>query len=173
MSSRIEALRRAKGLSLRQLAEWSGLSEERLRRIEDGDILPGDVLLPDAVAIASALDVSVETVLGLDSGPGSIATNIRIREILIELYQLLGIAGREQLPKAYDWLASSIPTQMISSSLRLDLYVMAGEGMPYELCMRTHDVNIPLGSFADRDALRGYLMDIERPYDLAWRGVTK
>jgi transcriptional regulator with XRE-family HTH domain len=64
---RIKALREAMGLSLRDLAERSGVSAPMLSQVERGDTSP---TLAVAAKIASGLELSLSQLLRLDEGDG-------------------------------------------------------------------------------------------------------
>jgi transcriptional regulator with XRE-family HTH domain len=64
---RIKALREAMGLSLRDLAERSGVSAPMLSQVERGDTSP---TLAVAAKIASGVELSLSQLLRLDEGDG-------------------------------------------------------------------------------------------------------
>jgi transcriptional regulator with XRE-family HTH domain len=64
---RVKALREAMGLSLRDLAERTGVSAPMLSQVERGDTSP---TLTVAGRIASGLDLSLSQLLRLDEGEG-------------------------------------------------------------------------------------------------------
>src|SRR3954467_13822438 len=69
VGNRIRALREGMGLSLRDLAERSGVSAPMLSQVERGDTSP---TLSVAAKIASGLELSLSQLLRLDEG-GSVA----------------------------------------------------------------------------------------------------
>lgn len=69
--NRIGPLRKAKGLTLEQLAERSGLSVAYLSRLQSGERM---LSVPNAERIARALEVSTTEVLGLEGPNGDPVT---------------------------------------------------------------------------------------------------
>jgi XRE family transcriptional regulator, regulator of sulfur utilization len=67
VGSRVRALREAMGLSLRDLAERSGVSAQMLSQVERGETSP---TLAVAGRIASGLELSLSQLLRLDEGDG-------------------------------------------------------------------------------------------------------
>jgi XRE family transcriptional regulator, regulator of sulfur utilization len=67
VGSRVKALREAMGLSLRDLAERTGVSAPMLSQVERGDTSP---TLTVAGRIASGLELSLSQLLRLDEGEG-------------------------------------------------------------------------------------------------------
>src|SRR2546425_2393781 len=67
VGQRVRALREAMGLSLRDLAERSGVSAPMLSQVERGETSP---TLAVASRIAAGLDLSLSQLLRLDEGDG-------------------------------------------------------------------------------------------------------
>ena len=67
IGARVKALREASGLSLRDLAERSGVSAPMLSQVERGETSP---TLTVAARIASGLDLRLSQLLRLDEGDG-------------------------------------------------------------------------------------------------------
>ena len=55
--------RQAAGLTQKQLAERSGLGHRWIQKLENGEILPGNILLRNAVALIEALEIAPEELL--------------------------------------------------------------------------------------------------------------
>lgn len=75
VGDRIRELRRAQGLSQDQLAEMANLNRVTVARYESGRIEPGAQAL---IRIAAAMDVSVDELLGLESGGDQDSVFLRI-----------------------------------------------------------------------------------------------
>ena len=69
IGSRVRALRDAMDLSLRDLAERSGVSAPMLSQVERGDTSP---TLQVAARIAAGLELTLSQLLRLDEGPGRV-----------------------------------------------------------------------------------------------------
>src|SRR3954454_12601088 len=67
VGSRVRALREGMGLSLRDLAERTGVSAQMLSQVERGETSP---TLAVAGRIASGLELSLSQLLRLDEGDG-------------------------------------------------------------------------------------------------------
>jgi transcriptional regulator with XRE-family HTH domain len=70
LGARVRALREAEGLSLRDLAERSGVSAPMLSQVERGETSPTVAV---AERIAAGLDLRLSQLLRLDEGGGSVA----------------------------------------------------------------------------------------------------
>ena len=104
MGGRVRALREAMGLSLRDLAERSGVSAPMLSQVERGETSP---TLSVAGRIASGLELSLSQLLRLDEG-GSV-TVVRAAE------RLSGGSGGH----SYEVLTPAIPGQRAEVSLHV------------------------------------------------------
>jgi transcriptional regulator with XRE-family HTH domain len=103
VSSRIRALREGMDLSLRDLAERSGVSAPMLSQVERGETSP---TLAVAARIAAGLDLSLSQLLRLDEGDG--VNVVRAKE------RLLG--GRTRGHR-YEILTPPLPGQRAEVSL--------------------------------------------------------
>lgn len=64
--SKFRRLRKAAGLTQIKLAEASGVHVQKIRRIEGGEIDPANLTLKNALALAAALGVRPEELIGDD-----------------------------------------------------------------------------------------------------------
>src|SRR3954451_1686646 len=95
---RIRALREGMGLSLRDLAERSGVSAPMLSQVERGETSP---TLAVAQRIASGLELSLSQLLRLDEGEGVTVVRRRDRRA----------GGRRGRGHAYEILTPPLPGQ--------------------------------------------------------------
>jgi len=103
---RVKALREAEGLSLRDLAERSGVSAPMLSQVERGETSP---TLSIAARIAGGLDLSLSQLLRLDEG-GAV-TVIRAGE--------RAAGGARARGHSYEVLTPSLPGQRAEVSLHV------------------------------------------------------
>ena len=59
----LQSLRAAAGLTQKQLAEAAGVNIRQIQKIEAGEIQIGNVTLQNAVRLAEALGVTIESLL--------------------------------------------------------------------------------------------------------------
>ena len=79
LGQRIADLRRSKGISQLCLAEMADISKEHLSNLERGNKLPSTKTLAQ---IASALDVSLDTLVGVDSSQSHIKIDVQLQSLL-------------------------------------------------------------------------------------------
>ena len=104
LGPRVRALRRATGLTLRDLAERSGVSAPMLSQVERGETSP---TLSVAQRIAAGLELSLSQLLRLDEGEG--VTVVRAAE--------RGAGAARSNGHSYDVLTPPIPGQRAELSL--------------------------------------------------------
>ena len=79
LGQRIADLRRSKGISQLCLAEMADISKEHLSNLERGNKLPSAKTLAQ---IASALDVSLDTLVGVDNAQSHIEIDGQLQSLL-------------------------------------------------------------------------------------------
>ena len=79
LGQRIAELRRSKGISQLCLAEMADISKEHLSNLERGNKLPSAKTLTQ---IASALDVSLDTLVGVDNDKSHIEIDAQLQSLL-------------------------------------------------------------------------------------------
>ena len=79
LGQRIADLRHSKGISQLCLAEMADISKEHLSNLERGNKLPSAKTLAQ---IASALDVSLDTLVGVDSSKAHIEIDAQLQSLL-------------------------------------------------------------------------------------------
>ena len=79
LGQRIANLRRSKGISQLCLAEMADISKEHLSNLERGNKLPSAKTLAQ---IASALDVSLDTLIGVDNSHSHIEIDAQLQSLL-------------------------------------------------------------------------------------------
>ena len=79
LGRRIADLRRSKGISQLCLAEMADISKEHLSNLERGNKLPSAKTLAQ---IASALDVSLDTLVGVDNVQSYIEIDAQLQSLL-------------------------------------------------------------------------------------------
>jgi len=79
LGGRIADLRRSKGLSQLCLAEMADISKEHLSNLERGNKLPSAKTLAQ---IASALDVSLDTLIGIDNAQSHVEIDAQLQSLL-------------------------------------------------------------------------------------------
>ena len=79
LGQRIANIRRAKGISQLRLAEMADISKEHLSNLERGNKLPSAKTLAQ---IASALDVSLDTLVGVDNAKSHIEIDAQLQSLL-------------------------------------------------------------------------------------------
>jgi len=79
LGRRIADLRRSKGISQLCLAEMADISKEHLSNLERGNKLPSAKTLAQ---IASALDVSLDTLIGIDNAQSHIEIDTQLQALL-------------------------------------------------------------------------------------------
>ena len=84
LGRRIADLRRSKGISQLCLAEMADISKEHLSNLERGNKLPSAKTLAQ---IARALDVSLDTLIGIDNAQSHIEVDIQF-QLLLSAYSL-------------------------------------------------------------------------------------
>ena len=73
----LRRLRKAQGLSRRELAERSNVSQKQIQRLEDPKLASENVRQHTVSCLAKALNVDVERLVGRSQGPGVKVTRIR------------------------------------------------------------------------------------------------
>ena len=79
LGQRIADFRRSKGISQLCLAEMADISKEHLSNLERGNKLPSAKTLAQ---IASALDVSLDTLVGVDNSQSHIEIDAQLQALL-------------------------------------------------------------------------------------------
>ena len=79
LGQRIADLRRSKGISQLCLAEMADISKEHLSNLERGNKLPSAKTLAQ---IANALDVSLDTLVGVDNFQSHIEIDAQLQSLL-------------------------------------------------------------------------------------------
>ena len=79
LGQRITDIRHSKGISQLCLAEMADISKEHLSNLERGNKLPSAKTLAQ---IASALDVSLDTLVGVDSSKAHIEIDAQLQSLL-------------------------------------------------------------------------------------------
>lgn len=79
LGQRIADIRRSKGISQLCLAEMADISKEHLSNLERGNKLPSAKTLAQ---IASALDVSLDTLIGVDNNQSHIEIDTQLQSLL-------------------------------------------------------------------------------------------
>src|SRR6188768_756682 len=103
VGQRVKALREAMQLSLRDLAERSGVSAPMLSQVERGETSP---TLSTAARIAGGLELSLSQLLRLDEGDG--VSVVRARDRLL---------GRRARGHRYEVLTPPLPGQRAEVSI--------------------------------------------------------
>ena len=79
LGKRIADFRKAKGISQMCLSEMADISKEHLSNLERGNKLPSAKTLAQ---IASALDVSLDTLIGIDSSKAHTEIDVQLQSLL-------------------------------------------------------------------------------------------
>ena len=79
LGQRIADIRRSKGISQLRLSEMADISKEHLSNLERGNKLPSAKTLAQ---IASALDVSLDTLVGVDNYQSHIEIDAELQSLL-------------------------------------------------------------------------------------------
>ena len=79
LGQRMADIRRSKGISQLQLAEMADISKEHLSNLERGNKLPSAQTLAQ---IASALDVSLDALVGVDNVQSHIEIDAQLQSLL-------------------------------------------------------------------------------------------
>ena len=79
LGQRMADIRRSKGISQLQLAEMADISKEHLSNLERGNKLPSAKTLAQ---IASALDVSLDMLVGVDNNQSHIEIDTQLQFLL-------------------------------------------------------------------------------------------